>query len=69
MRNIKRMIKKIYILKEEQDKYGIGSFPFDDVAYMNLSEKSIADIKAHVKNNRVYFKDLAMETLIELAEV
>lgn len=46
-------------------KVNLMYFEIDESIY-NLSSSAISDIKAHAKNNRVYFKDLQTSTLIEI---
>ena len=68
MRDIKKMINRANILKEYDKQNSLEYFVVDDFIY-NLSASAIKDIKANEKKGIAYFKDLAMETLIELAEV
>ena len=68
MRNIKKMINRANILKEHDKQNSLEYFIVDDSIY-KLSQEAIRDIKANKKKGIAYFKDLAMETLIELAEV
>lgn len=46
-------------------KANLMYFEIDESIY-NLSSSAISDIKAHAKNNRVYFKDLLSSTLVEI---
>ena len=46
-------------------KVNLMYFEIDETIY-NLSSSAISDIKAHAKNNRVYFKDLLTSTLLEI---
>lgn len=72
MTDLKKMIDNANIIKENEKqnclKYFILDDILDDIMY-KLSKEAIKDIKAHAKNNRVYFKDLLTSTLIELAEI
>ena len=68
MRNIKKMINRANILKEHDKQNSLEYFVVDDFIY-NLSASAIKDIKKNEKKGIAYFKDLAMETLIEIAEV
>ena len=68
MRDIKRMINRANILKEYDKQNSLEYFVVDDFIY-KLSQEAIKDIKKNEKKGIAYFKDLAMETLIELAEV
>ena len=68
MRNIKKMINRANILKEYDKQNSLEYFVVDDFIY-KLSQEAIKDIKKNEKKGIAYFKDLAMETLIELAEV
>lgn len=68
MREIKKMINKANILKEYDKQNSLEYFIVDDSIY-KLSQEAIKDIKANEKKGIAYFKDLAMETLIEIAEV
>ena len=68
MRDIKRMINKANILKEYDKQNSLEYFIVDDFIY-RLSQEAIKDIKKNEKKGIAYFKDLAIETLIELAEV
>lgn len=68
MREIKKMINKANILKEYDKQNSLEYFIVDDSIY-KLSQEAIEDIKANEKKGIAYFKDLAMETLIEIAEV
>lgn len=67
MREIKKMINKANILKEYDKQNSLEYFIVDDSIY-TLSQEAIEDIKANEKKGIAYFKDLAMETLIEIAE-
>lgn len=67
MREIKKMINKANILKEYDKQNSLEYFIVDDSIY-KLSQEAIKDIKANEKKGIAYFKDLAMETLIEIAE-
>lgn len=68
MREIKKMINKANILKEYDKQNSLEYFIVDDSIY-KLSQEAIKDIKKNEKKGIAYFKDLAMETLIEIAEV
>lgn len=68
MKNIKKMINRANILKEYDKQNSLEYFIVDDSIY-KLSQEAIKDIKANEKKGIAYFKDLAMETLIEIAEV
>lgn len=68
MREIKKMINKANILKKYDKQNSLEYFIVDDNIY-KLSQEAIKDIKANEKKGIAYFKDLAMETLIEIAEV
>ena len=68
MKDIKKMINKANILKEYDKQNSLEYFVVDDSIY-RLSQEAIKDIKKNEKKGIAYFKDLAMETLIELAEV
>lgn len=68
MREIKKMINKANILKKYDKQNSLEYFIVDDSIY-KLSQEAIKDIKANEKKGIAYFKDLAMETLIEIAEV
>ena len=68
MREIKKMINRANILKEYDKQNSLEYFIVDDNIY-KLSQEAIKDIKANEKKGIAYFKDLAMETLIEIAEV
>lgn len=67
MREIKKMINKANTLKEYDKQNSLEYFIVDDSIY-KLSQEAIKDIKANEKKGIAYFKDLAMETLIEIAE-
>lgn len=67
MKNIKKMINKANILKEYDKQNSLEYFIVDDSIY-KLSQEAIKDIKKNEKKGIAYFKDLAMETLIEIAE-
>ena len=67
-KDIKKMINRANILKEYDKQNSLEYFVVDDFIY-NLSASAIKDIKANEKKGIAYFKDLAMETLIELAGV
>lgn len=67
MRDIKKMINKANSLKEYDKQNSLEYFIVDDSIY-KLSQEAIKDIKANEKKGIAYFKDLAMETLIEIAE-
>lgn len=67
MREIKKMINKANILKKYDKQNSLEYFIVDDSIY-TLSQEAIKDIKANEKKGIAYFKDLAMETLIEIAE-
>ena len=60
-KNIKLKLNDIY----NNQKVNLSYFVIDDFIY-DLSASAIEDIKAHAKNNRVYFKDLLTSTLIEI---
>ena len=60
-KNIKLKLNDIY----NNQKVNLSYFEIDDFIY-DLSASAIEDIKAHAKNNRVYFKDLLTSTLIEI---
>lgn len=49
----------------DNQKVNLMYFEIDESIY-NLSSSAISDIKAHAKNNRVYFKDLLTSTLLEI---
>ena len=68
MRDIKKMINKANSLKKYDKQNSLEYFIVDDSIY-KLSQEAIKDIKANEKKGIAYFKDLAMETLIEIAEV
>ena len=68
MKNIKKMIDKAKILKKYDKQNSLEYFIVDDSIY-KLSQEAIKDIKKNEKKGIAYFKDLAMETLIEIAEV
>lgn len=68
MKNIKKMINRANTLKEYDKQNSLEYFIVDDNIY-KLSQEAIKDIKANEKKGIAYFKDLAMETLIEIAEV
>lgn len=68
MRDIKKMINKANILKKYDKQNSLEYLIVDDSIY-KLSQEAIKDIKANEKKGIAYFKDLAMETLIEIAEV
>ena len=68
MKDIKKMINKANILKEYDKQNSLEYFIVDDFIY-KLSQEAIKDIKKNEKKGIAYFKDLAIETLIELAEV
>lgn len=68
MREIKKMINKANTLKEYDKQNSLEYFIVDDSIY-KLSQEAIEDIKKNEKKGIAYFKDLAMETLIEIAEV
>lgn len=68
MREIKKMINKANILKKYDKQNSLEYFIVDDSIY-KLSQEAIKDIKTNEKKGIAYFKDLAMETLIEIAEV
>lgn len=68
MKNIKKMINRANKLKEYDKQNSLEYFIVDDSIY-KLSQEAIKDIKANEKKGIAYFKDLAMETLIEIAEV
>lgn len=68
MREIKKMINKANILKKYDKQNSLEYFIVDDSIY-KLSQEAIEDIKKNEKKGIAYFKDLAMETLIEIAEV
>ena len=68
MREIKKMINRANILKKYDKQNSLEYFIVDDSIY-KLSQEAIKDIKANEKKGIAYFKDLAMETLIEIAEV
>lgn len=67
MREIKKMINRANILKKYDKQNSLEYFIVDDSIY-KLSQEAIKDIKANEKKGIAYFKDLAMETLIEIAE-
>lgn len=67
MREIKKMINKANTLKKYDKQNSLEYFIVDDSIY-KLSQEAIKDIKANEKKGIAYFKDLAMETLIEIAE-
>lgn len=67
MREIKKMINRANILKKYDKQNSLEYFIVDDNIY-KLSQEAIKDIKANEKKGIAYFKDLAMETLIEIAE-
>lgn len=68
MREIKKMINKANTLKEYDKQNSLEYFIVDDSIY-TLSQEAIKDIRKNEKKGIAYFKDLAMETLIEIAEV
>lgn len=68
MREIKKMINRANILKKYDKQNSLEYFIVNDNIY-KLSQEAIKDIKANEKKGIAYFKDLAMETLIEIAEV
>ena len=68
MREIKKMINKANILKKYDKQNSLEYFIVDDSIY-KLSQEAIKDIRKNEKKGIAYFKDLAMETLIEIAEV
>lgn len=68
MREIKKMINKANILKKYDKQNSLEYFIVDDSIY-KLSQEAIEDIRKNEKKGIAYFKDLAMETLIEIAEV
>ena len=68
MKDLKKMINKANILKEYDKQNSLEYFVVDDFIY-NLSASAIKDIKKNEKKGIAYFKDLAMGTLIEIAEV
>ena len=67
MKEIKRMTNRAKTLKHNKQN-SLEYFIVDDFIY-KLSKEAIRDIKANEKKGIAYFKDLAIETLIELAEV
>lgn len=67
MREIKKMINKANILKKYDKQNSLEYFIVDDSIY-KLSQEAIKDIRKNEKKGIAYFKDLAMETLIEIAE-
>lgn len=67
MREVKKMINKANILKKYDKQNSLEYLIVDDSIY-KLSQEAIKDIKANEKKGIAYFKDLAMETLIEIAE-
>lgn len=68
MREIKKMINRANTLKEYDKQNSLEYFIVDDSIY-TLSQEAIKDIRKNEKKGIAYFKDLAMETLIEIAEV
>lgn len=68
MREIKKMINRANTLKEYDKQNSLEYFIVDDSIY-KLSQEAIEDIKANEKKGIAYFKDLSMDTLIEIAEV
>lgn len=68
MADLKKMINRANIIKENEKQNTLSYFEIDDFIY-NLSPSAIKDIKAHAQNNKVYFKDLQTATLIELSEI
>ena len=66
LRKIKKDLK--FMTKEYDKQNSLEYFIVDDSIY-KLSQEAIRDIKANEKKGIAYFKDLAIETLIELAEV
>lgn len=68
MADLKKMINRANIIKENDKQNCLKYFVIDDFIY-DLSASAIEDIKAHAQNNRVYFKDLKTSTLIELSEI
>lgn len=68
MKNVKKMINRANALKEYDKQNSLEYLIVDDSIY-KLSQEAIKDIKANEKKGIAYFKDLAMETLIEIAEV
>ena len=67
MREVKKMINKANILKKYDKQNSLEYLIVDDSIY-KLSQEAIKDINANEKKGIAYFKDLAMETLIEIAE-
>ena len=72
MADLKKMINRANIIKENEKqnclKYFIVDDILDDIMY-KLSQEAIKDIKANEKKGVAYFKDLQTSTLIELAEI
>ena len=72
MADLKKMINRANILKENEKqnclKYFIVDDILDDIMY-ELSEEAIKDIRANEKKGVAYFKDLQTSTLIELSEI
>ena len=72
MADLKKMINRANIIKENEKqnclKYFIVDDILDDIMY-KLSEEAIKDIKSNEKKGVAYFKDLKTSTLIELSEI
>ena len=72
MADLKKMINRANILKENEKqnclKYFIVDDILDDIMY-KLSKEAIKDIRANEKKGVAYFKDLQTSTLIELSEI
>ena len=66
LRKLKKDLK--FMTKEYDKQNSLEYFIVDDSIY-KLSQEAIRDIKANEKKGIAYFKDLAIETLIELAGV
>lgn len=72
MADLKKMINRANVLKENDKrnclKYFIVDDILDDIMY-KLSKEAIKDIRANEKKGVAYFKDLKTSTLIELSEI
>ena len=72
MTDLKKMINRANILKENDKQNTLSYFEIDDILddiMYKLSKEAIKDIRANEKKGVAYFKDLQTSTLIELAEI
>lgn len=72
MTDLKKMINRANIIKENEKQNCLKYFAIDDILddiMYKLSQEAIKDIRANEKKGVAYFKDLQTSTLIELAEI